>query len=162
MNLIPWRRKRERESHRFEPTTALERFRQEVDALWNSFFGGPWLAGREGPALGPARLPRTDVAETERELTVTMELPGVDPQDVQIEVAGGMLTVQGEKRREKVEKQKNYHFVERCYGSFHRTVPLPSFVDADQVDAAYKNGVLTIRIPKMAAAQPKRITVKSP
>ena len=105
--------------------------------------------------------PRTDLAAAENEVTVRMELPGVDPKDVDIRATAGLLTVCGEKKAEKEEKRKNYHYVERQFGSFHRTIQLPSTVDPNRVNAAYKNGVLTITIAKRAEAKPRRIKVRN-
>ena len=107
------------------------------------------------------RAPSTDFADNEDEVTVSMELPGVDPNDVDINICGDRLTVRGEKKPEKEEKKKNYHYVERHYGGFHRTVQLPSGVDPEKIDATFKNGVLSISIAKRLDAKPKQITVRN-
>jgi HSP20 family protein len=90
-----------------------------------------------------------------------MELPGVRPEDVDIRITGGVLTIRGEKREEKEEKNKNLHFTERSFGSFQRSVQLPSTVDPDKVEATFKNGVLTVTVAKHADAKPKRIKVRN-
>ena len=162
MNLIPWRRKREEGVGSDQPEHSLAQLRRETDSLVERFFRDLWGWSESGfPAMGLLTAPRTDLADSENELTVRMEVPGVDPKDVDIKITNGVLTVRGEKKADKEEKNKNYHYVERQFGSFHRTVQLPSTVDPDKVDAAYKNGVLTITITKQPEAKPKRIKVRN-
>ena len=142
--------------------TSLARFRDEMETMFDRFFRDPW-----GTSLWeslPARVgwgPRMDLAETENELTITAEVPGVDPRELQIDVTGGVLTLRGEKKHEKEEKRKNYHYTECHYGSFQRSVQLPSTVDSEKEDAAFKDGVLTITLAKRADAKPKKITVRN-
>jgi HSP20 family protein len=162
MKLVPWKRNREQEDIFGQPDTSLARLRGEMDNLFDRFFRDPWGAGAwDSPLNAPAAAPRMDLAESENDVTVTMELPGVDPKAVQIDVVGDVLTVRGEKKQEKEERRRNVHYTERQYGSFQRTVQLPHYVDADKVDASYREGLLTITMPKKPGAQPKRITVKS-
>jgi HSP20 family protein len=157
MNLIPWRRKREHYTEESSPMAALARLRREMDALFERFFGEP--AGT--PSMAPALLPRTDLAESESEVTVTMDLPGVDPDNIEINISGDLLTVRAHKHRQKEEKRGSYHYVERAWGDFQRSIALPSTVDPDRASATYKDGVLTITIPKHTHVQPRKITVKS-
>ncbi len=161
MNLIPWRKKREHEIET-TPENAIVRFRQDMENLFERFFSDPWgFGGLSGFSTALASLPRTDLADSEKEVTVTMELPGVDPKDVDISVTGDLLTVRGEKKAETEEKKKDYHYVERQFGTFQRTVRLPSTIDPEKVDATFKNGVLTIRIAKHPDAVPRKITVRN-
>ncbi|HID22498.1 MAG TPA: Hsp20/alpha crystallin family protein [Planctomycetaceae bacterium] len=161
MNLIPFRRKREQSEVEPTPETSLARLRREMDALFDRFFRQPWdLWGREWPTGGWISAPRTDLADSADEVTVTMELPGIDPKDVDISISGDMLTVRGEKRAESEEKKRDYHYVERQFCSFQRTVQLPSTVDPEKVDASYRNGVLTIRVAKHPGARPRKIRVR--
>jgi HSP20 family protein len=162
MSLIPWRQKREeRMMEEGGMGAPLARFRNEMDNLFERFFGETW-----GPGLLeslPARMgfgPRIDLAESENEITMRAELPGVDPNDVNVEVMGNTLTIRGEKKQQKEEKRENYHYVERQYGTFNRRVELPSSVDPNRVNAAFKNGLLTITMAKRPDAKAKRITVK--
>jgi len=160
MNLIPWRRKRAAGANDLMPAT-LGQLRKQIDTLFERFFRDPWsLPDVEWPWSGLLATPRTDLADSADEVTVTMELPGVDPQDVDIQITGDRLTVRGTKKAEKEEQRRDYHYVERQYGSFHRTVQLPSTVDPNKVDASYKNGVLTIRIGKRPDLRPKKIKVR--
>jgi HSP20 family protein len=107
--------------------------------------------------------PAVDLVEKEKEYEITAELPGMDEKNVEISVANGMLTIKGEKREEKEEKKKDYFLSERRYGSFRRSFRLPDGVDAGKIEAAIKNGVLKVTLPKTAEAQKpeKKIEVKS-
>ena len=160
MHLIPWRRKREHMHHQDQADTSLGQLRSEMTSLLDRFFQDPWESFAGGsPLAGLTAFPRTDLAESENQVTVTMELPGVDAKDLDITVTGGLLSVCGEKRHEREEKQKNYHYVERQFGGFRRSVQLPSSVDPSKVEATCKDGVLTVTIGKHPDAKPKRIAV---
>ena len=124
--------------------------------LVEGFFGNPSTETGDGSA---AWLPALDVIEGEKEFTVRVELPGVDPKDLQITVQDNVLTLSGEKKFAREEKGKAYTRTECAYGAFQRTLTLPEGVDADKVSAEGANGVLEIRIPKPEAATPKRIPV---
>jgi HSP20 family protein len=103
--------------------------------------------------------PAFDVSETKKELIVEAEVPGMDKKDIRINLSNGVLTIQGEKKHEKKEEKENYHRLERRYGAFSRTMRLPVEVDPDKVDATYKNGLLTVTLPKSEAVEPKKIEV---
>jgi HSP20 family protein len=102
-----------------------------------------------------------DIAETDKEIEITVELPGMQEKDIQLNVADSVLTIRGEKKDESEETKKDYHLVERSYGSFLRTVELPAGVNADQIKAEMTKGVLKITVPKPAPAQTKKIDVKA-
>ncbi|HEY6028485.1 MAG TPA: Hsp20/alpha crystallin family protein, partial [Pseudolabrys sp.] len=106
-------------------------------------------------------VPSTDVTETDKEIEITAELPGLEEKDVQVNLADGVLTIRGEKNAEKEEKDKNYRLVERSYGSFERSIELPDGVKSEDVKATIAKGVLTVKVPKPAPAQAKKIEVKS-
>lgn len=154
--LIPWGRKKDET----EPAAPLARLRGEIDTLFDRMLRDPLRAMSDWPASVAAMTPATDLAETESHVVITMDLPGVDMKDVQIDVAGGALTVRGEKKHELDESKTDHHYVERYYGSFMRSVQLPSTVDLDKVEATHQNGVLTIKLAKRADAKPKRIAVR--
>jgi HSP20 family protein len=105
--------------------------------------------------------PAFDVSETDHELIVKAEVPGMDKEDINITVSDGMLTVKGEKKQEKKEENEHFHRVETHYGMFSRTLRLPAEVEADKVDATYKDGVLNITLPKPEAVEPKKIEIKT-
>jgi HSP20 family protein len=137
------------------PFVSLQR---EVDRLFEDFSRGfPTLSGNSANAL----MPNMDVTETEKEIEITAELPGLEEKDVQVNVADNLLTIRGEKKAEKEEKDKNYRLVERSYGSFERTLELPEGVNADAIKADISKGVLKVTVPKPAPAQAKKIDVKS-
>jgi HSP20 family protein len=148
-SLIPWSR---------AASGPLNRLRTELEEMFGRFGDESLFAN--GDAL-KAWQPRVDVEETDKEITVKADLPGVDPKDIDVQVLDGVLTLKGEKKEEKEEKTKNYHRVERFAGSFYRAIPLPAGADADKVVAKSAKGVLTITIPKKPELQPKKITVKS-
>jgi HSP20 family protein len=115
----------------------------------------PALFGEES-----AWVPAFDVMETEKEYVVKAELPGINVKDLEVTLSDGILTVKGEKTQEKEEKNENYHRVERSYGSFHRSFRIPEKILTDKVDAAYKNGILKLTIPKAEASEAKKIEIK--
>jgi HSP20 family protein len=102
-----------------------------------------------------------DVTESDKEYEVTAELPGLEEKDVQVNVADGVLTIRGEKKAGKEEKDKNYHLIERSYGAFSRALELPEGVNPDTIKASITNGVLKVTVPKPAPAQVRTIEVKS-
>ncbi len=110
-----------------------------------------------------AALPAMDVTEKETQYEITAELPGMTEKDFELTISGGMLTISGEKTEEKEEKKKDYHLSERRYGSIQRTLPVPENVDRNKIEASFKDGVLTVVLPKTkeAAAKQKKIAVKS-
>jgi HSP20 family protein len=106
-------------------------------------------------------MPSMDVAETDKEIEITAELPGLAEKDVQVNVADNVLTIKGEKKSEKEEKDKNYRMFERSYGAFSRTLDLPAGINPDTIKASLSNGVLKVTVPKPAAAQVKKVEVKA-
>ena len=133
----------------------LESLRREMDRLWENFFG-------ERGGLEPIEswVHALDVTETKDSLIVKAELPGIDPKDVEISLSGNVLTIKGEKKQEKEEKDESYHLVERRYGSFVRSIRLPVEVQEDKIEASYKNGVLKVVLPKSEKAKRKEIKIK--
>ena len=146
-------------------------FRSEMDRLFDRFgsgFGFPSLRGMFD--IEPAwrstftfSSPVIDMSEDDKAYKISAELPGIDAKDIDVSVSGDTLVLKGEKRQEKEEKDTNYHFSERSYGSFQRSFQLPSSVDRDKVAADFSKGVLTITLPKTAEAQKpvKKIAVRS-
>lgn len=159
MNLIPWRNKPQvREGGELSPVAAL---RNEMDRLFDSFFREPFGA-LDWPLWGQDKWsPAIDVAENDQELTVRAELPGIDPKELDVTVAGNQLVLSGEKKESSEHEGKDFYRSETRYGSFRRSVPLPEGVDTENVDAQYANGVLTLRLKKIAPAAAKRIEVKT-
>ena len=106
-------------------------------------------------------MPKIDVKETEKEIVVNVEVPGMTKDDINILLTDGLLTVSGEKRHESEDKKENFHVIERRFGSFKRSIRMPNDIEAEKIDASYKDGVLTIIVPKSEAVQPKKIEIKS-
>ena len=104
--------------------------------------------------------PPIDISEDSKAITVKAEMPGLDTKDLDITLEHGLLRIKGEKTEEKKEEDKYYHRVERRYGSFCRTIRLPGEVKSDKIDATYKNGILTIVLPKVVEAKPEITHVK--
>ena len=150
---------------------AWHSFRSEMDRLFDRFgsgFGFPSI--RRMFDIEPAwrssfsfSTPAIDMNEDEKAYKISAELPGIDAKDIDVSLSGDMLVLRGEKRQEKEEKDKNYHFLERTYGSFQRAFDLPASVDRNKVSADFSKGVLTITLPKTAQAQKpqKKIEIKS-
>lgn len=141
----------------------IERFRHEFDDLLGRFFGEPAAVPHTGMMniFGPTTFPQIDIVESDDKITVRAEVPGMKPEDVHIDVTGNILTLRGEKKAEREEKKKDYRYSERQYGSFARSIQLPSSVDAAKVDATYKDGVLNIALERKPEAKPRRITVRN-
>jgi len=141
---------------------------QEIDRLFDRAlrgFGFPLPGtGRELPPMTQTQWlkPTLDVGATEAEYTITVELPGVDQEDVRLELDGDTLRITGQKRQEKEEKRKDYYRVERSYGSFQRVLSLPEDADDEGINAVYKNGVMKISIPRKALSktEAKQIEIK--
>jgi HSP20 family protein len=135
-------------------------FLQEMEKMIDDFFRD---FERVSPSeKGGAFSPKVDVLDTDKQVTVTAELPGLGEDDVELTLTSDALTISGEKKAEKEDKGKGYYRLERSYGAFSRTVPLPSEVEADKADAKFKKGILTIILPKTEKAQQeaKKISVK--
>ncbi|MEW6113342.1 MAG: Hsp20/alpha crystallin family protein [Thermodesulfobacteriota bacterium] len=152
-SLIPWRRGDvETREH------PLATFRREMDDLFDSFFGSDWFMPT--PYSGRKFFPAFDVSETDNEFIVKAELPGVDSKEVQVNLTGNVVTVSGEKKEEREEKSESVHRVERAYGSFSRSFTLPGEVQEDKAEAAYKDGVLTLKLPKAESSKKKTIKIE--
>lgn len=128
--------------------------RREIDRLFEDTFG----RGEGGTSFTPA----VDIRESQNELRLDVELPGLNPDDVEITAENGVLTITGEKQTERKEgEESRYHVVERSYGSFMRSFQLPQGLDESKIEATCNNGILSIHIPKSALAQPKKIQIKA-
>ena len=128
--------------------------RREIDRLFEDAFGGG------GRSAAPTWAPAVDVREDNQEITLNVELPGIKPEEVEISVDNGVLTLRGEKSHERKEGEEGrYHLVERTYGSFTRSFVLPQGLNEEQISADFDNGLLMIRIPKAALPQPRRIQI---
>lgn len=141
---------------RWEPFRDLVTTQERFNRLFNESFSR--LFGDE-EGLGRAWTPAVDVFENDNNYVLKAELPGVDPKDVEVRVEDNTLYLKGERKFEKETKEENYHRVERSYGSFARSFALPGSIDSDKVQAEYKDGLLTLTIPKREEAKPKTIKI---
>lgn len=123
----------------------------------NSLFRG--LDEGEGPLTTASFVPAADIYEDEKKIVLKLEVPGIDEKDLDVSVENNTLTVKGERKFEKEEKEENFHRIERRYGSFFRAFTLPSTVDTEHVAASYHAGVLNLELKKKPEAQPKQIKV---
>jgi len=140
----------------WDPVRELDEFQNRLSSL----FERPSMRrGRDGGDLS-SWSPAVDIIEDEKEFLVKAELPEVKKEDVHVTVENGVLTIQGERKFEKEEKNKRYHRTERSYGSFTRSFGLPEGADASKVKAEFKDGLLQIHMPKSENARPKQIQVK--
>jgi len=149
MALIPW-------TGRTMPAATLTSLREEMNNLLGRF----WSTASEPFGLAEWS-PPLDVSETDDAVLVKVEIPGIDAKDLDISVAGDVLTIRGERKEEVHEKGRNFHRVERRYGAFTRTLTLPAVVDPDHVDAKARAGVLEIRLPKKEEAKARRVPIKA-
>jgi HSP20 family protein len=143
---------------RWTPSRDVMSVRDEMNRLFNEFFGrgggteeGTWFSGAWSPPV--------DIYETDEALVLKAELPGFSRDDIGIELKENTLSIKGERKREDEVKEGNYHRMERVYGAFQRSFMLPTTVEQEKVRASYKDGILELHLPKVPAAQPKRIAV---
>jgi HSP20 family protein len=136
-------------------------FRREMERLFDSF--GRDIGWPTGDRRTAATAPSIDVSETDSELRIDADLPGVEEKDVDVAISDNVLTIKGEKKAEKEEKKKDFHLVERSYGSFSRSLTLPFAADPAKAKATFKNGVLSITLPKPpeVKAKSKKIAISS-
>jgi HSP20 family protein len=144
---------------RWNPYRDMMNVRDEMNRVFNEFFGhgsqeeGTWYAGAWSPPV--------DIYETDEALIMKAELPGFSKDDISIELKENTLVMKGERKRQDEVKEGNYHRTERVYGAFQRSFLLPTTVEPDKVKASYKDGILELHLPKVPAAQPKRIAVSA-
>jgi HSP20 family protein len=145
MDLVPWR-----------PFGEISRLRKEMDSLMNRFFGEtafPKLVSEEWS-------PAVDISETKDTILIKAELPGMEAKDVNVSISGDILTIKGEKKKEKEEKDESHYYSERYYGSYERSFRLPTSVKSDKAEASFDKGVLKVKLPKVEEAKKKEIEIK--
>jgi HSP20 family protein len=165
-DLIPWRRNESRlPVHRRRDEDTFLDMRSQMNRMFDEFFErpfGPSSFFGESPMVREFS-PSVDVNETGKDIRVIAELPGMEPEDIDISLDRNALRIKGEKRADKEEQGKHYYRVERSYGTFQRVIPLPCEVDEDKIGATYKSGVLKVVLPKAKPAQEisRRIPINS-
>ena len=161
-DLVPWGNNKGNDIAKREDNNPVFSLRRDVNRIFDDFwrrFDQPFTAFGRFDGAGP----RTDITETEHALEVSVELPGIDQKEIDIALNDNALTIKGEKKSEQQQSKKGYYLSERSYGSFYRSIPLPSGIDPDKANAEFKNGVLTITLPKTpeALSRVKKIEVKA-
>ena len=155
-------------------SSALENLRREIDNVFDNFRLGTWPFPFAHPAMAEFKLPwmregmwnltpAVDITEKENEYAISVELPGMDETEIEVKLANGMLVIQGEKKEEKEEQEKDHYLSERRYGSFMRSFEVPEGVDTSMIDATFAKGILAIKLPKAADAHKneQKIAIKS-
>src|SRR5467141_2483214 len=140
---------------RFEPFREFSTLQDRMNRLFRETYN----EGQDQSLAASTFAPSVDVYEDEHNVTLKIEVPGIDEKDIDVRIENNTLTVHGERKLEKEEKEENFRRVERQYGSFTRTFTLPSTVDPEKVQASYEKGVLKIKLAKKAEAKPKQIKV---
>lgn len=130
-------------------------FQNDFDRLFNSFINMP-----EEETSYAAFSPSVDIEEKEREFRITVELPGLKKEEIKIDIKDNLLSISGEKKKGKKTEDENYYRAERTFGSFQRTFRLPEYADKDNIAAEYKNGILTVSIPKLEESISKNVAIK--
>ena len=141
---------------RYRPITGMFNLRDEMNRLFDGFYRGVPDVNERFTDYGPD----VDIVETDNDVRVSVEAPGIDQKDIKVSVRENILTLKGEKQREQEVENTSYHLSERCFGSFERSFTLPTNIQADKVTATYTHGVLNITLPKAEEAKPKEIAVK--
>jgi HSP20 family protein len=144
---------------RWDPYRDVITLRDRMNRLFEDMSSAK---GQEKELVPGAWAPAVDIYETENEVVLAAEIPGVDEKDVEIKVEDNSLTIRGERTFEKETKEENYHRIERSYGSFFRSFALPSYIDQDRIEAEHENGVLKIRMPKRSELKPRKVKILKP
>ena len=144
---------------RWEPTREMMTLREAMDRLFDDAFTRPFSLTREGGSTWSS--PAIDMYQTDNDVVVKADLPGIKADEVQINVNGDVLTIKGETKQQDEKKDKSWHIREHRWGAFERSIRLPSGVIADRANADFDNGVLTITLPKSEEVKPRTITVKT-
>jgi HSP20 family protein len=168
-NLMPWRHKEHAPRRRGEVTVNREEdhpltlFERDMNRMFDDFFGGFGLAPSDfWDTDWSAFSPQVDIVDNENEIKVSVELPGLDEKDIDVNLSRDTLIISGEKQQEKEDKGKNYYRMERSYGSFKRAIPIPCEIKTEAIDATFKNGVLSVVLPKATEGQCRqKIAVKT-
>lgn len=141
---------------RWEPAREMMTLREAMDRLFDDAFTSP-LSMRSGWSMGT---PAVDMYQTDNEVVVKASIPGIKAEEVQINITGDMLTLKGEVKHEEERKDRAWHIREQRFGSFERSVALPTTVKTDKAEAVFENGILTITLPKADEVKPRTINIK--
>lgn len=144
---------------RWDPYRDLVTLREKMNRLFEDTVSGQ-SEGRE--LASSSWTPAVDIYETESEIVLTAEVPGIDENDIEIKLEDNTLTLRGERKFEKETKEENFHRIERAYGSFYRSFSLPHYIDQEKIKAEHEHGVLKVMLPKKAEKKPRKVTIVRP
>jgi len=144
---------------RWDPFRDMVSLREKMNRLFEDVFTG---RGNDKELASSTWAPAVDIFETENELVMSAEIPGIDEKDIEIKLEDNTLTLKGERKFEKETKEENYHRIERSYGSFYRAFTLPNSVDLDKIHAEHENGILKITLPKRQELKPRNVKILKP
>jgi HSP20 family protein len=164
-DLLPWNRERSKYELQRRDEQNLMDLQNEMNSMFEEFFSNPFNMSpiRKGMEIQDKFIPGIDVSETEKEILISADLPGMDEKDIHLAIEGDVLTLSGKKVQETTTKNTQIHSIERSFGSFSRSISLHGKVDIDKIDASFNKGVLKIIIPKKAnnASLVKKIPIKT-
>lgn len=141
---------------RWDPFRDLVTLREKMNRLFEEAYSA---RGEERNLVSSSWTPSVDIYETENQLVLSVEVPGIKDEDIEIKIEDSTLSLRGERKFEKETKEENYHRIERAYGSFYRSFSLPPYIDQDKIEAEHENGVLKITMPKKHEAKPRQVKV---
>jgi HSP20 family protein len=144
---------------RWDPFRDMVTLREKMNRLFEDVFTG---RGEDKELAASTWAPAVDIYETENELIMTAEVPGIEEKDIEIKIEDNTLSLRGERKFEKETKEENYHRIERSYGSFYRAFTLPNSIDPDRIQAEHENGVLKISMPKRQELKPRKVKILKP
>lgn len=144
---------------RWDPFRDMVSLREKMNRLFEDVFTG---RGDDKELASSTWAPAVDIFETENELVMSAEIPGIDEKDIEIKLEDNTLTLKGERKFEKETREENYHRIERSYGSFYRAFTLPNSVNVDKIHAEHENGILKITLPKRQELKPRNVKILKP
>jgi len=144
---------------RWDPFRDLITLREKMNRLFEDTFAA---RGEEKDLMASTWTPSVDIYETENEVVLTAEIPGIEDKDIEIKIENSTLSIKGERKLEKETKEENYHRIERAYGSFYRSFTIPHNVNQDKIQAEHENGVLKITMPKKPELKPQKVKILKP
>jgi len=146
---------------RYEPSNVINRLQEDMNQFLKVSDWMPNLFDENSRIATSQWLPSVDIKENDKQFTITADIPGVEPKDIDVSMENGMLTIKGERKTEKKDEENGYRRVERSYGSFHRRFSLPETADGEHISAKGKHGVLEITVAKRESSKARKIEVKS-
>ena len=164
-DLLPWNRERSKYEFQRKDDQNLINLRNEMNSMFDEFFSNPFSMSPlwRGMEMQDKFIPGIDVSETDKEIIISADLPGMDEKDIHLSIEGDILTLSGKKVKDTTTKNAQFHSIERSYGSFSRSISLPVKIEVDKIDASFNKGVLKINIPKTVntESQIKKIPIKT-